>query len=110
MKKYICSDENAPAGGVGGAGSGRHLPSREDRKENELAAGPWTKAKVVKKSQNVPLDSIAQYSKPAFQVYEEPSSSSTQSSGLSTGTGDFLYVLPPSPVNLVLVVGDWPGL
>ena len=79
-EKYFCSDENAPAGGVGGAGSGRHLPSREDRKENELAAGPWTKAKVVKKSQNVPLDSIAQYSKPAFQVYEEPSSASTQSS------------------------------
>ena len=69
----IYSDENAPAGGGGaGAGGSRALPSRADTKENEMRAGPWTKAKVVKSSANVPLDSISQYSKPAFAVYEEP--------------------------------------
>ena len=31
-----------------------------------------TKAKIVKSSQNVPLDSISQHSKPAFTVYQEP--------------------------------------
>jgi len=37
-----------------------------------MAAGPWTKAKIVKSSQNVPLDSISQHSKSAFTVYQEP--------------------------------------
>ena len=55
---------------VGGGAS--RVPCRADQKENQMSAGTWTKAKVVKKSQNVPLDSISQYSKPAFTVYEEP--------------------------------------
>ena len=45
---------------------------RADTKENEMKAGPWTKAKVVKSSANIPLNSISQHSKPAFTVYEEP--------------------------------------
>ena len=70
----IFTDENAPAGGAGATsvGDNRHLPSKADTKENEMRAGPWTKAKVVKSSANIPLNSISQHAKPAFTVYEEP--------------------------------------
>ena len=63
------SGQAARAGGSGGAS---RVPCRSDQKENQMTAGSWTKAKIVKKSQNVPLDSISQYSQPAFTVYEEP--------------------------------------
>ena len=70
----IFTDENAPSVGAADAISGdaRPLPSRADTKENEMKAGPWTKAKVVKSSANIPLNSISQHSKPSFTVYEEP--------------------------------------
>eukprot|EP00090_Calanus_glacialis_P045458 TRINITY_DN8444_c0_g1_i3.p1 TRINITY_DN8444_c0_g1~~TRINITY_DN8444_c0_g1_i3.p1 ORF type:complete len:1504 (-),score=632.87 TRINITY_DN8444_c0_g1_i3:217-4728(-) len=69
----IFSDENSapPAVPRGGAASGQSIPSSRDRKENEMSAGQWGKAKVMKGG-NVPLSSISQHAKPAFTVYEEP--------------------------------------
>jgi len=69
----IFSDENSdpPAVSRAGAASGQSIPSSRDRKENEMPAGQWGKAKVVKGG-NVPLNSISQHAKPAFTVYEEP--------------------------------------
>ena len=46
----IFSDENAPAGGSTsgpGVGGRQNIPSRVDSKENEMTAGPWTKARVA---------------------------------------------------------------
>merc|ERR1719357_1306563 len=67
----IYNDENNdPPRSVLGASS-RSIPSSKDRKENELAAGQWGKARVSKGG-NVPLNTVSQHSKPAFTVYEEP--------------------------------------
>ena len=73
QKFTIYSDEaSGSSSSSRSGGPSSHVPSRADHKENVMAAGTWSKARVVKKSQNVPLDSISQYSKPAFTVYEEP--------------------------------------
>jgi len=69
----IFCDENSSNPGIpmGGASSGQNIPSSRDRKENEMSAGQWGKAKVSKGG-NIPLGSISQHAKPAFTVYEEP--------------------------------------
>jgi len=71
----IFTDENssaAPSKGVVAPGSGmQSIPSSRDRKENEMSAGVWGKARVTKGG-NVPLNSISQHTTPAFTVYEEP--------------------------------------
>ena len=66
------SSSSSGRSGASGSGVISHVPSRADQKENQMAAGTWTKARIVKKSQNVPIESISQHSKPAFTVYEEP--------------------------------------
>jgi len=69
----IFTDENSapPTQSSMAASSGQSIPSRRDRKENEMSAGQWGKSKVSKGG-NVPLNSISQHPKPAFTVYEEP--------------------------------------
>jgi len=74
----IFSDENSSSSsqvsgvGRGGAPSGQSIPSSRDRKENEMSAGHWSKARVGPKAGNIPISSISQHAKPAFSVYEEP--------------------------------------
>jgi len=91
----IFCDENSSNPGIGrsGAPSGQSIPSSRDRKENEMSAGQWGKARVAKGG-NIPLSNISQHAKPAFTVYEEPNlvqpsmtpqrQHQTQSSVLST--------------------------
>jgi len=68
----FCDENNSnPVGGRSGAPSGQSIPSSRDRKENEMGAGQWGKARVAKGG-NIPLNSISQHAKPTFTVYEEP--------------------------------------
>jgi len=65
----IFQDENAPMAGAAGGGGPASIPSSRDRKENEMSAGRWGKARVGRG--NVPLDKITQNNKAAFTVHQD---------------------------------------